>query len=378
MRVTIEKLVYGGSGLARTPDGVVFVPRTAPGDVAEVEVVQRKPDYLVARMTSLVEPSPDRREPDCPNYASAGCCHWQHLQYARQLEIKDAILRETLRRTARIDWQEPLPVLHGPDRHYRLRSTFHVRGRRLGYVREKSHVVVPILECAALQSEINAFIPKANEFLASTDADLGEHAEMHTVCGPPVLASFGKARIGEGPARLSAGGCVFDLQPEAFFQSNRYLLEPFLNSVVEDSGYVLDLYCGSGFFTIPLARRVKQILGVESNRAAVQQARLNAQLNGVGNAEFHEVEVEAAVQGFSGTAPDLVVLNPPRTGCGTPAAERVAGLGASKIVYVSCNPATFARELPSFTARGYSLKKLVLVDQFPNTYHIELVATLLR
>ena len=104
MRITIEKLVYGGAGLARTEHGVVFVPRTAPGDVVEVELVERKPDYAVARVTALLDASADRQPPTCPNYDSAGCCHWQHIRYPRQLEIKEAIVRETLQRTGRIPW----------------------------------------------------------------------------------------------------------------------------------------------------------------------------------------------------------------------------------------------------------------------------------
>src|SRR5678810_132959 len=141
MRVTIEKMVYGGAGLARTEHGVVFVQRTAPGDVVEVELVERKADYATARVTALLEPSPDRQAPTCPNYDSVGCCHWQHIRYPRQLEIKEAILRETLQRTARITWDAPISRISGPDLHYRLRASFHVHKRRLGFVEERSHRV---------------------------------------------------------------------------------------------------------------------------------------------------------------------------------------------------------------------------------------------
>src|SRR5262245_61620960 len=111
MRLTIEKLVYGGAGLAPTDPGVVVAYRTAPGDVVEAELVEQKSDYAVARLTSLVEPSPDRQTPTCPNYATAGCCHWQHIRYARQLEIKESILRETLQRTGHLLWSSPITAL---------------------------------------------------------------------------------------------------------------------------------------------------------------------------------------------------------------------------------------------------------------------------
>src|SRR5688572_21840711 len=136
MRVTIEKLVYGGAGLARTEHGVVFVPRTAPGDVVEVAIVEKKPDYSTARVTAVLEPSTDRQTPTCPNYETAGCCHWQHIRYPRQLEIKEGILRETLQRTGRIVWEGPVPVISGPDLHYRLRATFHVVNGKLGFVEQ--------------------------------------------------------------------------------------------------------------------------------------------------------------------------------------------------------------------------------------------------
>jgi 23S rRNA (uracil1939-C5)-methyltransferase len=375
MRVTIEKLVYGGAGLARAEHGVVFVPRTAPGDVVEVELVERKTDYAVARVTALLEPSPDRQLPACPNYDTAGCCHWQHIRYPRQLEIKEAILRETLQRTAHLRWDGPIAIVSGPDNHYRLRASFHVHHHKIGYVEERSHRVVPILECSALSEELNAFIPKANEILAVPD--MAGVREVHAISGPPVLATFGRKQVGHGPARVQVKDWTFDLHPEAFFQTNRYLLEGFLETVLTEATgarRVLDLFCGSGFFTIPFARNAGEALGVESNRIALKQAKLNARLNRATNLEFFEGEAEAVLRDSPDLHPDLVVMNPPRAGAGRRVAELVAKLGAPRIVYVSCNPSTFAREAGTILAGGYSLQTITMVDQFPNTYHIEMVA----
>src|SRR5262245_5769567 len=127
MQVTIEKLVYGGSGFARTDQGVEFVPRTAPGDVIEVDFVRKKKDDSTARVTKLIVPSPERQEPFCPNYESAGCCHWQHIRYDCQLHHKEAILRETLKRLGHIEFDRPIGKISGPDRGYRLRAGFHIR-----------------------------------------------------------------------------------------------------------------------------------------------------------------------------------------------------------------------------------------------------------
>ncbi|HET9218325.1 MAG TPA: class I SAM-dependent RNA methyltransferase [Terriglobia bacterium] len=375
MRVTIEKLVYGGAGLARTENGVVFVPRTAPGDVVDVQLVERKSDYAVGRVSALLEPSADRQAPVCPNYDSAGCCHWQHIRYPRQLEIKEAILRETLQRTGRTTWDAPIAIVSGPELHYRLRASFHVQGRKLGFVEERSHKVVPIVECSALSPELNAFIPEGNRILA--EPDMEEIREVHVVSGPPVLAAFGRRHVGQGPARIHVKDFEFDLHPEAFFQTNRYLLPQFLDAVLAHAGRakrVLDLFCGIGFFAIPLARHANEVLGVESSRTAVLQARVNAGLNRVTNAEFFEGDVEDALKNSPDLRPDLVVLNPPRTGAGRDGARLAAGLGAEQLVYVSCNPSTFAREVPVIIGSGYALESLTLVDQFPDTFHIEFVA----
>jgi len=296
MQIQIEKMVYGGAGLARTDQGIIFVPRAAPGDVLEVEVFDRKKDYASARITRVVEPSIFRQTPDCPNYETAGCCHWQHIQYARQLEIKEAVMRETLQRTGRIAWDGPISIISGPERNYRLRATFHVRDRRVGFLRERGNTVIPIQECSALVGELNAFIPEANKLLASFE----NVEEVRAVSGPAVAASFDGRSTGMENPRLNVQDFVFELHPDAFFQSNRYLLSEFMKEVLDQIGpdpkYVLDLFCGSGFFSIPVAQRSREVLGVESNRFAVRQGRLNANLNHIENIQFVERDVESALK----------------------------------------------------------------------------------
>ena len=374
MQVKIEKMVYGGAGLARTEQGVIFVPRTAPGDVVDVEIFDRKKDYASARVTAIIEPSPDRQTPDCPNYESAGCCHWQHIRYDRQLEIKETVLRETLQRTGQIKWDGPLKVIRSPEKNYRLRATFHVRDRRVGFVRERGNTVIPIEACSSLVPELNAFIPEANRLLVSFD----KVEEIHAVSGPVVAATFDGRSTGMENPRIHVNECEFDMHPDAFFQSNRYLLADFMNEVLDQVGsspkYVLDLFCGSGFFSIPLAKRATEVLGVESSRIAVRQGRLNADLNGVKNIQIVERDVDAALKDAQ-VKPDLILMNPPRTGCGKQTAERIAEFMAPRMVYVSCNPSTFAREAAVFLKRGYNLERITMIDQFPNTYHIETVAS---
>jgi 23S rRNA (uracil1939-C5)-methyltransferase len=372
MRLKIEKLVYGGAGLARTEQGVVFVPKSAPGDVVEVDIVGKKKDYATARITKILEPSPVRQEPYCPNYDTAGCCHWQHIQYDRQVHYKEEIVRESLRRVGHIEWNDPIQRITGPDRNYRLRATFHVSNGRLGFMRENTNVVVPIRECAALVPELNQFIPSV---------DPGAAHEVHAISVPEVVSSFVLSEgviQRSGRATIHADGFQYRVTADTFFQANRFLLSAMINEVVAQAGpapgNILELYAGVGFFSIPLARVAQEVIAIESNRMAVLLAQENARRNETWQLRSVEGHVDATVRG-SDLRPNVVVLDPPRSGCGVETAGRIAALGPTRIVYVSCNPATFGREAAAFKAKGYALRRVTLLDQFPNTYHIELVAS---
>jgi len=364
MRLTIEKLVYGGDGLARTEQGVLFVPRTAAGDVVDAEIVERKKDYAIAKLTKILEPSADRQEPYCPNYETEGCCHWQHIRYAKQIDYKEAIVRESLRRLGRLDWQHEIARVTGPDRNYRLRATFHVMNGRLGFVNG------PIRECASLVPELNQFIP-------TVDAPAAR--EVHALSAPEVVASFvlqdGSIQR-TGRATIHVDGLRYRLAADTFFQANRFLLAPFINEVLKQVGpapqHVLELYAGAGFFSIPLARAAIEVIAIESNHTAVRQARENATLNETRQLRLVEGQVEAGLQGPD-LKPQIVVLDPPRAGCGVKTVERIAQLNPQRIVYVSCNPSTFAREAETLSRHNYELRRLTLLDQFPNTYHIETI-----
>jgi len=364
MRLNIEKVVYGGDGLARTEQGVVFVPRTAPGDVVEAEIVGRKKDYATARLTRILEASPDRQEPYCPNYETMGCCHWQHIRYEKQIDYKEAIVRESLKRLGHLEWQGEIKRVTGPDRNYRLRATFHVTNGRLGFVDG------PIRSCASLVPELNHFIPTV---------DAGKAVEVHALSAPEVVASF---VLPDGTMQRSRHATIaldqlhYRVTADTFFQANRFLLSSFINEVIEQAGpqpgHVLELYAGTGFFSIPLGRVAMEVIAIESNRSAVRQARENAAANKTRKLRFVEGQADATLHSPD-LKPDVVVLDPPRAGCGVKTTEHIAALKPRRIVYVSCNPSTFAREAATLVKQDYSLTRLTLVDQFPNTYHIETV-----
>jgi 23S rRNA (uracil1939-C5)-methyltransferase len=364
MRLTIEKLVYGGDGLARTDQGVIFVPRTAAGDIVEAEIIESKKDYATARLTKILEPSPDRQEPYCPNYETEGCCHWQHIRYAKQVDYKEAIVRESLKRLGRLEWNGEMRRITGPEKNYRLRATFHVINGRLGFVNG------PIRECASL-------VPELNQYIHTVDAN-GAH-EVYALSAPEVITSFllNDGSIKRfGRATLLVNGLQYRVTADTFFQANRYLLALFLKEVLGQVGptphHVLELYAGAGFFSIPLAQVATEVIAIESSPSAVRQGRENAALNKTWQLRFVEGQADATLRGAD-VKPDVVVLDPPRAGCGVRTTERIAELKPRRIVYISCNPSTFAREAAILSKRNYELSSLTLVDQFPNTYHIETV-----
>ncbi len=379
MKIKIEKLVYGGAGMARTDEGVIFVPRTVAGEVVEVELVHRKKDYANARLVRVLEPSPDRRDPVCPNFETVGCCGWDHIAYEQQLAAKERIIRESLGRLGKIDWDGPMGRITGPEREYRLRATFHVEDRRLGFIGETSNQIVPVKSCAALMPALNEFIAEANEALGKQGLKGAE--EVRVVASPEtgkVAASFRRGRQratwGHHDPITKVKGIEYRLSPNSFFQANRFLLANLVSEVLKASAsdrLVLDLFSGSAFFSLPLARAFPEVLGVD--RRSTRIAEWNAHRNRIENVKF----VKSSAWAFIAKAkiqPDLVILDPPRTGAGKGIVKSVATLGPQRVVYISCNPTTFAPEARLFIDRGYKLSTLKFVDQFPNTYHIETVA----
>lgn len=350
MRVTIEKLVYGGAGMVRTEHGVVFVPKTLPGEVAEVQIVERKKDYAVGKVVEIVARSADRREPVCPNYETVGCCHWQHIAYEKQVEFKETILRESLERLGKIRWDGPINKIVGPDRNYRLRATFHVKDGKLGFVEESTNKVVPIRECSALAPELNRFLQEASP-----------------------ITTLKRVNVVATPF-ATVHGLRYRLNPKTFFQSNRFLLDAFVSEVLRVSAsprFILDLYCGSGFFSLPLARVAERVIGVD--RIPPRDARENARRNRIPNVEFVRADVDQFLSRCA-LRPEVVLLNPPRSGAGRRNIERIVKFKPERIVYVSCNPTTFAPEAAMLGVKGYELRRLTLLDQFPHTYHIETIA----
>jgi len=382
LEVTIERLVYGGEGLTRHEGRVLLVPYAAPGDRALVEIVEEHGDFARARIARIVEASPDRRDPPCPYYGVCGGCQLQHLRYAAQQRVKVEFVRESLARLGGIAWTEAIPILASEEFHYRLRAQLKVRvweGRvEIGYYRSASHDVCPIAECPLLSPALNAAVRRlqdeAPERFANIRAlDLAQGDDGRVVIHPLDERTT---------VSWSVGAFTYAFDARTFFQANRFLLADLVRLVADGEAgeRALDLFCGVGLFTLPLARRFAEVIGVESDPRAVRLARRNARAHGMTNCRFAHDRVEAWLARNGGRLGpvDLIVLDPPRAGLSRALIRALVRAAPERITYISCHPAALARDLKLLLAGGYAIASIVVLDLFPQTFHVETIVKLRR
>lgn len=385
MEVTVEKLVYGGYGLARHEGRVLLIPFAAPGDRLVVKIVRDHHSFALASIERIVQASPYRRQPLCPSFQTCGGCQLQHLTYPAQQAAKLAFLRESLSRLAGIQWSQEIELISGPEFEYRLKAQFQIQSTghhvRLGYFQPESHDLCEIDSCPLLSGPLNEALRRLRLLPASR---LRGQRTISLIHGDDQrLATWPAVGLSDSDdVCLRVGEFTYQLDAQSFVQVNRFLLEKMLQMVVDEEGgrCVVDLYCGVGFFTIPLARRFERAIGVDSNPRAVRLAMTNAQRNGTRHARF----VAAAVEHWLSQAGewrsqlDLVLVDPPRPGLSRQARRGLLQLRPARLIYVSCNPTTLARDLKQFRAEGYTLYWLAAIDLFPQTFHIETIAKLQR
>lgn len=430
MRFAIEKLIYGGDGLARLPADEhgpgksVFIPFVLAGEQVEAALTEEKPGFARARLESVLQASPDRVTPGCPYFQRCGGCHYQHTHYASQLKIKSAILQETLRRTAKLEIPCELQVHPSPEWNYRNRTRLKVQATphfALGYYGFGSHELVPVERCPissplinramealgkqAANARVSGHMREVEFFANQTDDRL--LLEVYCEQGTPrrdarelaqaveqMLAEVTSVTIFEAakpgsfapPKRLAHSGAAqltyrADLQDyqvgaSSFFQVNRFQVDELVKIVTENvSGTVaLDLYAGVGLFSVVLARSFRQVIAVETSHTSLADLRDNAPPE----VKVVSATTEQFLRQASELRPDLVVADPPRGGLGEGVVRALARLTPPRVTYVSCDPSTLARDLRSFMSQGYRIVGAHLVDLFPQTFHIESVFHLAR
>ena len=401
--VRIEKLVYGGDGLGRHHGKVVFVPYSVPGDTLLVRTGETKKSFARAGIFQVIEPASDRRTPLCPYFGRCGGCHWQHIEYRGQVEAKRLILEEILcHRFAEardlLIGMRASPAEYGYRSRARLQIGTSQRGYDIGFFRARSHAVQDIPFCPLFQPALNGALSAVRERLRRSTGSVAP-ASLEIACSQETekWASSSEAPAGvqlravlhpadEDLLFRSIRGNRYALSPAAFFQANDFMLTDLLDSVLEpakQSGarFAVELYCGVGLFTLPLARVTERVIAVESLAAAADLCAANASWNGLSNIRVIQADVRAWIQSEgrqSRETADLVLLNPPRAGAGPEIMRNLASWRPSSIIYVSCDPQTLTRDVSVLRECGYRLNAVEGLDLFPQTYHFETVVALSR
>jgi 23S rRNA (uracil1939-C5)-methyltransferase len=369
--IEIERIVAGGYGLGRHEGKVLLVPLTAPGDTVEVELPERGPK---AKLKRVIIASSERVAPPCPYFGICGGCDLMHLSYPAQVEAKVQMVVETIERIGGRD----LLIASGgigieanrKPLHSRIRATWQpTASHAAGYFRRGSHEVIEVDFCPILDPALETVRASLRIHDKARGLTNGSDVSLAVGNGKADVIEFAVA-----DARILGSA-------DAFFQASTSLLDRFVRHVVHLVGRgrpkrVLELYSGIGLFAVPLAPHVGQVDAVESAPEAVELARQNVQRNCLRNVECHLASAEKwiAMAGRAGTLPDTVLVDPPRVGLSDGVADGIIRLQPQRIVYVSCDPATFARDARRIANAGYRLTHLTLFDLFPQTHHTETVA----
>jgi 23S rRNA (uracil1939-C5)-methyltransferase len=378
VEVRIDRIVPRGFGIGFTEAITFFVPLTAPGDLVTAEISRQKGRIAWGEAVEIIEGGPQRIEPPCKYYGVCGGCDMQHLNYTAQLEAKKEIVRDCLRRIAGIEMPEFATVVPSPKEFgYRTRVRWHTdeRGGEVGFKRRNSDEVIAIDHCPILDDGLNTAINDVasnrgdlpSELEASTDTD-GRVAFWPDINGDSSELSI---RIAGEEYRYSA---------ECFFQANPALLEQLIKAAIGglSGGKALDLYCGVGLFSLPLARSFQNVSAVESSYPSVKFARKNVNRAGLANVDIHAANVELFLSTADLDNYEAVVLDPPRSGPSHGVVANLATSGVRTISYVACEPSILARDLKTLLAAEYSITEMTLLDLFPQTHHIETVVRLVR
>jgi 23S rRNA (uracil1939-C5)-methyltransferase len=427
MDVRIEKLVYGGDGLAHHDGHTVFVPLVLPGELVRIESASRKKKFIRGRLERVVEPSAERVSAPCPHFASCGGCQYQHMPYEAQIRYKAEILRETLGRIGRIQWTGAIETHMSPPFGYRNRAQWKLRSNQegaagsagIGYFEMGSTKLCAVTECTILsprladtfsrlrqlvtQGKVLSAVDEIEAFTDSNDEKilLNLSAERLNDSPESIAAALSESMpnvesiliqdrradkfhlTGPGYLTYAAGGAPYRVGHLSFFQVNRFLIEALAEAVIGNTRgrLALDLYAGVGLFSVALARQFERVIGVESNPAAAKDLEINLKESGGSSPASRNVTVEGFLSRWH-EKPDLVVVDPPRAGMETDALVHLKKLAPARVHYVSCDPATLSRDLAQLVGTNddgpYQMESINLFDIFPQTYHMEVLVRLRR
>jgi 23S rRNA (uracil1939-C5)-methyltransferase len=374
----LDRVAYGGSALGRIEGVVVFVPFGVDGDEVTIEITEVKKNYCRARIKEILVPSPARVEAKCPYFTICGGCQYQHISYEHQLELKERQVAESFERIGKVQSPPVGKIIPSPLAYnYRGKAEFHIdsdeKGElRVGFIDEGGAFPVDIERCEIVDETINDAVKSLRADIALGKRTIGETrnifwSQNDFLAAPLILRTV--------------KGKEFRVPYSGFFQTNLSLVDQFVDTVLtmgdfDSSNTVSDCYCGSGLFSLFLAPRVKRIIGIEGDGQSVKCARANLRDHELTNAKFFKGDVEKILREnvIKKKVPvDAVLLDPPRIGCARKVLDAITKIGPAKIVYVSCDPVTQARDIRYLIEKGFSLRLLQPIDMFPQTKHIEVI-----
>ncbi len=405
MKIIIEKIVFGGKGLSKFNGKVCFIPFTLPEEVVEVEIKEEKKNICEGFPVNVLEKSPYRIEPKCKYYMQCGGCDFQHIKYEKQVKIKKEILEETLERIGKIKKNVDKAIPSENPFNYRNRVQFKFDGQNFGFYKLKTNEVVDIESCDIAEENINNLIPTLKNFAKNHP----QVEELHVFYPPEnkptlkivlkensfvdiesLLNTFAGIGIYAGNKRIKLEGKSFTfyrvgkfnyrVSIDSFFQVNKFQIENIVDEVISEipknSQCIGDIYCGVGLFTLPTSKKAKKVFGIEASKSAVKDAQYNVKVHNIGNVKFYQKVVEKSADIIFGYSPDTLIFDPPRTGIPKNIIQKLLQLKSLKrIIYVSCNPSTAARDI-NLLSEKFELKKAKLIDMFPQTHHIESIFVL--
>lgn len=438
IRLEITGMTSEGSGVGHVDGMAVFAANTAVGDVITAHIIKAKKNYAVARVHQVVTPSPDRIKPDCDVFNQCGGCSYRHLNYEAELKIKYQRVADAFERIGGLNVNlQPIIGAQTTDG-YRNKAQYPVgteRGKvKIGFFAPRSHRIVDCRNCRLQPDSFTAALRAFDKWIKDEKISLydelthkgllrhiylreamatGEVMACVVVNGenipkPEILVGYllkevpflkslvlnvnrertnvimgDKCRTLWGDSYITDElcGCKFRISPLSFYQVNRAQAEVLYKKAAEYADLqgketLLDLYCGTGTIGLTMADKVKNLIGVEVVPQAIEDAKVNAELNGIENARFicDDASGAAARLEEEGVRPDVILLDPPRKGCDEALVETVSRMSPERIVYVSCDPATLARDCARFREHGYTVREATPVDLFPRTSHVETVA----
>lgn len=400
--VTLTGQVYGGDAIGRLPDGRAgFVPFALPGETVRISIVEDKPRHALARLEEILVPGETRILPRCRHFATCGGCHYQMMPYASQLQSKTAILVDQLKRIGKLNDVPIAPIVPSPEPwHYRNYVQFQISQEgKLGFNKSRSNDITPIEECFLPESPLDEIWPlftfDQDTGIQKVGLRIGSQQDVQiTLEGnsdsiPELVVEELDASVvhisndsqvviaGSVYTWLTVRDRLFRVSAGTFFQVNTPVAELMVEAVLTELPQkrdltILEVYCGAGLFSAFLASRVERLVAIEASFSACDDFMFN--LDEFDNVELYEAPAEAVIPLLK-IKPDLVLVDPPRNGLERTVLQGILSMGAPKIVYVSCDPATLARDARYLVDGGYVLSQVTPFDMFPQTYHIESVST---